>query len=67
MEQLDINSGTFDQSLIQNTQHKTRQRLNGLGNANALTTTIEQKPQRSKCEANALTTTIRRALKQTKC
>jgi hypothetical protein len=34
--------------LIQNTKHKTRKRLNGLGNANALTTTIEQKPQKTK-------------------
>jgi hypothetical protein len=60
-EQLNINSQTFDQTLIQNIKHETKQRLNGQGNANALTTTIEQKPQRSKCEANTLTTTIRRA------
>jgi hypothetical protein len=65
-EQLNINSRTFDQTLIQNTKHKIRHRLNGPGNANALTTTIEQKPQRSKCNANTLTTTIRRAKEETK-
>jgi hypothetical protein len=52
--------------LIQNTKHKTRKRLNGLGNANALTTTIKQKPQGSKYNANTLTTTMRPAKKQAK-